>query len=377
MLVTADLAQKSQHSTWIEVRLDHLLSNLKVLKQHAGPRSQVMTVVKANAYGHGLLEIAKALSPHVAYLGVASLAEALSLRERQISAPVFLFGRVFGADLPAVLTEGVTLSVSSFDEAQEISEISQSVSRKTPVHVKVDTGMGRLGIQYDKAFAQIERMAALPAINLEGIYTHFPSAESEDGFREEQVRLFAALLQELEMKGITFRFRHAANSAGTLKVHSPVFNLVRPGIMLYGLLSDPVLAETVSVSPVLSLKSRIISVKQIREGDSVGYGRNYVAASPTHIAILPIGYSHGYPFSLSNRSWVLYKGVRYPIAGRVSMDYLAVDLGKTEARIGDEVFLIGGEGPQAIRAEELAHWGATIPYEIVTRLAPNLPRFYR
>lgn len=368
--------RESQHGTWIEVRRDRLLANLKTLKQHAGPYSQVMAVVKANAYGHGLVEIAKSLSEEVAYLGVASVREALDLKEQRIETPIFLFGRLLGPEIPAALVEGITLSVSSFDEAREISEVSESIGRRTPVHIKVDTGMGRLGIPFGKALSEIEKMAVLPGIALEGIYTHFPTAEREDGFTHRQLQDFGLLLQALEKKGIAFRYRHAANSAGSLKIRTPILNLIRPGLMLYGLYPDISLRDLATVSPILSLKSRMISLKRLQPGESVGYGRDFVTDHPTTIAILPVGYSHGYPFSLSNRSFVLFKGRRHPIAGRVSMDYLAVNLGDAAARVGDEVTLLGEEEGETILAEDLAAWAHTIPYEIVTRLAPSLPRLY-
>ena len=368
--------RESQHGTWIEIRCDRLLANLKTLTQHAGPYSQVMAVVKANAYGHGLVEIAKYLSAEVAYLGVASVREALTLKEERIETPIFLFGRLLGSEIPAVLADGITLSVSSFDESRTISEVSESFGRRTPVHIKVDTGMGRLGIPFGRAFSEIEKMATLRGIALEGIYTHFPTAEREDGFTHRQLQDFGLLLQALEKKGITFRYRHAANSAGSLKVRTPILNLVRPGLMLYGLYPDISLRDLASVSPILSLKSRIISLKRLQPGESVGYGRDFVTDRPTTIAILPVGYSHGYPFGLSNRSFVLFKGRRHPIAGRVSMDYLAINLGDTAAGMGDEVTLLGEDEGEAIRAEDLAAWAQTIPYEIVTRLAPNLPRIY-
>ena len=370
-------SQRSQHGTWIEIRLDRLNQNLNRLKERSGSRCEALAVVKANAYGHGLLEIAKSLAGKVAYLGISSVHEALELKGHRIETPLFLFGRIFGSELPAVLTEGITLSISSLEESEEISALSQSLGRKTLAHIKIDTGMGRLGIPFRDAIRNIEKITALPGIIPEGIYTHFPTAEREDGFRDKQFQDFALLLQSLESKGITFRFRHASNSAGTLKIKSPVLNLIRPGLMLYGIYPDPTLAEIATVAPILSLKSRIVLVKRLKPGESVGYGRDFITDKPVNIATLPIGYSHGYPFNASNRAWILYRGKRYPIAGRVSMDYIAVNLGDTPAKAGDEVTLIGEDSGEKISAEELARWSGTIPYEIVTRLISRIPRFYR
>lgn len=377
MAVTVQSSQKMQHGTWIEIRVSRLLNNLKAIRTAAGQDVHTMAVVKANAYGHGLTEIAKHLAPEVHYFGVSSLKEALELKEKHGEAHVFIFGRLFGDELPAAMLHGITLSISSFEEAEEISKLSLSLGRTTFVHIKVDTGMGRLGIPFRNAVAEIQRISALQGIVLEGLYTHFPTAEKRDGFSSKQVYDFSLLVKSLYEKGIVFRYRHAANSAGMITERQlPLFNLCRPGLTLYGIYPDQTLKTSLSVSPILSLKSRIIHVKRLGRNESSGYGRDFVASEPVTLAVLPVGYSHGYPFRASNKASVLYRGEKYPLAGRVSMDYLTVNLGNTPARAGDEVTLIGEEGNASIRAEELAEWAGTIPYEIVTRLLPSIPRYY-
>lgn len=375
MPTLVETIQKSGHGTWIELRLDRLSQNLKVLQGVHSP-THTMAVIKANAYGHGLLEIARALEGQVTYLGVSSIQEILELKERGIETPLFLFGRLFGQELAAAVKSGATLSISSYEEALEISEASRELKKRATVHIKIDTGMGRMGIPLLEASKQIEKISRIGGLLMEGIYTHFPAAEREDGFAAAQIVSFEGLLQHLHDKGIQFKFRHAANSAANLKIKSPFLNLIRPGLTLYGIYPDESLRAAASFSPVLSLKSRIILLKDLRAGQSVGYGREYVAKKATTIATLPIGYSHGYPVHLSNRSFVLYRGKRYPLAGRVSMDYISVDLGNSSgAQVGDEITLLGENGKESIRAEELAKWANTIPYEIVTRLASRLPRF--
>lgn len=373
MTETIKQTSEIQHSSWIELRTDHLLENLQTLRQQS-KQQDVLAVIKANAYGHGLREIAQTLSGKVTYFGVATLREALELKEHHPQTPVFLFGHLFFHEIPAALLGGITLSVSSLEKAREISRISEGLNRKTSVHIKIDTGMGRMGIPVHEAAPVIEQMTKLKGLLLDGIYTHFPSAEKDDSFREGQVREFGLLLQSLEAKGILFRFRHFSNSAASLTLKSPMVNMIRPGLTLYGIYPDETLKNFAHLKPVLSLRSRVLFAKKVRAGESVGYGRKFIAKSPTTIAIIPFGYSHGYPYAAWKKACVLYQGKRYPLAGKVSMDYLAVDLGNTDAKEGDVITLIGKDGNERITAEEIATWARTIPYEIVTRLSPHIPR---
>ncbi len=367
-------ASKIQHGSWIELRADRLLENLGTLQRHAR-QNDVLAVIKANAYGHGLPEVARTLAGKVTYFGVATLREALELKEHFPQTPVFLFGHLFPQEIPAALLGGITLSVSSLEKAAEISVLSESLGRKTSVHIKIDTGMGRMGIPVREAGPVIEKMAKLKGLLMDGIYTHFPAAEKDDSFREIQVREFGLLLQALEKKNIVFRFRHLSNSAASLTLETPIINMIRPGLTLYGIYPDQDLRETAHFKPVLSLKSRIVLVKKVQPGESVGYGREFIAKTSTTIAVLPFGYSHGYPYAAWKRASVLFAGKRFPLAGKVSMDYIAVDLGSTEVKEGDTVTLLGEDHGERITAEDMALWAGTIPYEIVTRLNSHLPRF--
>lgn len=375
-LPTLSLPTGTASGAWAEIRLDRVVQNLQTLRSFQSSQTRVMAIVKANAYGHGLLETAKALAPHVHYLGVSSPREVHVLKEHKVSAPVFLLGRLFPEDLPSVLMDGVTLSVSSYEEAAAISEASLARGRRTLIHVKIDTGMGRLGIPFGLSVKTIEKIALLEGIVMEGIYTHFPTSELDDGFTEGQVRDFTLVLQALEKKGITFALRHAANSAGTVKIRTPIFNMIRPGLMLYGLYPDESLRGIAEVLPALSLKSRILNVKRLQNGQSVGYGRTFTAEKPCTVGIAACGYSHGYPFAAAKNARVLFQGQRLPLAGRVSMDYLAVNFGDLRPQPGDEITLIGEDAGQSVGASELAAWSGTIPYEIVTGLSAFLPRVY-
>lgn len=366
---------KEKFSTWIEINRSHLISNVNALRAQAAPFADIMAVIKANAYGHGLLPIAESLKESTAFFAVSAIGEAKVLRTHGLNTPILLMGRVLPEDITDVLNiPHLAVTISHFSEAEDFSKSCLKAHKKINVHIKVDSGMGRLGLPFYKAIAEIEKMALLAGLQLEGIYTHFPVADEEEGFTQKQAQDFALLIQALDKKGISFKFRHAANSAGSMRVKSPVFNLIRPGIMLYGIYPHFNFRNAIDLKPVLSLKSRIISLKRMTAGSSVGYARSFVAEKSTTVALLPIGYSHGYPFRLSGKSWVIYKEKKYPVAGRVSMDYIAVDIGDDAGMIGDTMTLIGAEGKTSIRAEDLAEWSGTIPYEIVTRLQADLPR---
>ncbi len=370
----------SKNNLWIEIHLDRLLHNLDQLKVKVRPYTRVMAVIKANAYGHGLVPVAQALQGKVDFLGIGSLKEASILREQGITAPLFLFGRLFQDEVPIALQMNLTLTVSSLEEAQHISEASlgHSKRKKTPIHIKVDTGMGRLGIPLRFAPAEIEKISGLPALELEGIYTHFPTAEKyPDSFTVNQLDQFEQLIQALRRKDISFALRHAANSAGALCFQSTALNLVRPGIALYGIHPHPLLAREIDLEPVLCLKSRIAFLKQIQTGESIGYGREFIATEPTTIATLPIGYAHGYPVHLSGKGEAIVKGRKVRQVGRVCMDSMMLNLGlQTDAAVGDEVTLLGESGDERLSAQELATLAGTIPYEIVTRLDATIPRLY-
>lgn len=266
------------------------------------------------------------------------------------------------------------MSVSSFAQARAISDCAESLERKASVHLKIDTGMGRMGFRADEAVREIMKIRLLQGLLLDGIYMHFPTAEVEDLFRTKQIQKFQSLLEELDRNGIAFRFRHAQNSAASLTLKNPFLNIVRPGLALYGIHPDPSLRDTVKLAPVLELKSRITFIKRIESGETAGYGRTFTASSTTNLAILPLGYSHGYPWSAWKNAQVLHRGNRYPLAGKISMDYLTVNLGRQEAAEGDIVTLIGKDQDERISAEDVAQWAGSIPYEIVTQLNANLPR---
>ncbi len=364
--------QNSDYSVWIELKTKRLLENLQIIRAAAGPENEVLAVIKANAYGHGLRQVARALDGQALYLGVSSIKEALELKELELKSRIFLFGRLFPNEIGAVLLDGITLSVSSFSEAEDISKAAQNFKKTARIHVKVDSGMGRMGIPFDRALNDIEKISKLPAIELEGVYSHFPSAEIDDAFRAKQIRDFELLIRALEAKDVTVRFKHLQNSSACFNVKTKCTNLIRPGLALYGMSSEPI--SHPQLKPVLSLKAKIVHVKRLAPGATAGYGRRFTAKDPSTIGILPIGYAQGYSFAAWEKAQVLYQGKRFPLAGRISMDYMTVNFGDQYVRAGDIVTLLGEEGQDCITANEIAAWAGTISYEIVTALQHYLPR---
>lgn len=376
------LAQESRalqkSSTWIEIDRHALIHNLTQIEETLQPGAEIFAVVKANAYGHGLIEVVRCLEGKVAYFGVATIDEALAIRRFEIDTPVLLFGIPLPDAVEAAIHSRVSLSVSDFEQAEEISAIAKQIQKPAVVHVKVDTGMGRLGIRGSTALETIARIASLDLIELEGIYTHFSQGEDEkDTFTKGQINSFVQTVSKLSSKGVHFAYRHAANSTGILNHREAHFNLVRPGITLYGISPSVALSHKLDLRSVLSWRARIIAIKKIGRGESVGYGRSFKAAEETTIGVLPVGYSSGYPFSLSNKGLVTFQGKYYPVVGRVSMDYITVDFGRNpgDVRIGDIVTILGRDGNCEISATTLAERAGTIPYEIVTQINPIIPRF--
>lgn len=367
-----------EETTWLELDKSALRHNLAQLIALTLPSATIMAIVKANAYGHGLIPIAQSLREQVSHFGVASLEEALTLRRHEMDTPILLFGVLFGEAIEAAIEAHVSLAVSSTEQAWEISERARKLRKPAAIHIKVDTGMGRLGIPKAEAIQVISEIASLPMLHLEGLFTHFPQGETEgDSFTQDQVRSFLKIIEKTSEKGIHFPYRHAANSVGIVNVKEGHFNLVRPGLTLYGVYPSALIKAKLALKPVLNWRARLILVKKINAGESVGYGRTFTTDQPTVIGILPVGYSHGYPFSLSGRGGtVLFGGKRFPIAGRVSMNHVAINFGPgfPNAKVGEVVTLLGRDGTEAVTAETLAEKAGTIPYEIVTRLSPTIPR---
>lgn len=363
---------------WIEIDLQKIRDNLACVQTVVGEDVAIMAVVKANAYGHGMLRLAHELSESVSYFAVSAFSEANALRNDGILTPILILGTVVPDEMEAAVEKDCTFTISDYEYLKRLQGIATGLGKEVKVHFKIDTGMGRWGLPYCEAFQIIRQAASLPHVVAEGLFTHFSVADvCRSDYTDRQIELFKAMRDELANVGIVFPLVHAANSAGLVHFQEAHFNLVRPGIALYGYCPRPAMQKRCSVTPVLSLKSRIALIKRIASQRGISYGRKFVTPSETVIGVVPVGYSHGYPYALSHKAEVLIAGVRYPIVGSVCMDYCMVDLGAgANVVVGDEVVLLGQSGNEAITAYDLANAAGTIPYEILTNLNADIPRVY-
>jgi len=361
--------------TWAEINLANLEYNLNQVRIRLNPGTKVMVTVKADAYGHGLIPVARRLvSAKVDFLGVASIDEGIKLRQAKIEIPILILGLILKKDLEPVFKYRLRPTVCDLELAAALNQRAAALGLRQAVHIKVDTGMGRVGVLHEDAILLIRKIQRLPNINIEGLFTHFAFADMNQAFTRYQILLFNRLIQRLQELGLDIPLKHAANSMGVLDYKEGHFNMVRPGLVIYGL--HPKEDLGIPLKPVLSLKTRIVFIRSLPKGYGISYGHAYVTQKATKIAILPIGYGDGYPRNLSNLASVLIKGRRFKICGRICMDQMMVDLGNLAVKPGEEVVLIGRQAKFKITAEELAVLAGTIPYEIVCGLGSRIPRLY-
>lgn len=361
---------------WIEVDLKALRHNLEVVKNHMEPKVKIIATIKQSAYGHGLVPVARELArAGIDFFGLGDVEEAISLREDGFRGSIIILSAILDKFVTYFLQYDLIPTIVDLEFAKKLNAEALRRGKTVSAHVKIDTGMGRLGLYYKKARVFIKKLSKLKNISLEGIYTHFPVADSDPEFTNYQIAAFNGFIRELKKEGIFFRFCHCANSLGIINYPKAHFNMVRPGLVLYGVKPSPNLG--LDIKPILSLKSKVIFVKRIDRGRGVSYGRTYIADKPKAIATVAVGYADGYPWSLSNRGKVIINNSFFNIAGRVCMDHVMIDLGDSkDIKIGQEVILIGKAKTARIGAEDLAQWAKTIPYEIVSRLSLKIPRVY-
>ena len=373
------IKEEQKYRSWVEVDLDNFSRNWTEIKRLVGPGVKVLQVVKADAYGHGAIEISNmALKNGAGFLGVANADEGVQLRVGGINAPIVILSPATDSEINEIIKYNLTPSVSNLRFARELERRLEKAGVKLPVHIEVDTGMGRGGTIQREAFPMIRDVLGMNSISVEGIFTHLSSSEVEDdSYNRMQWRLFQDLLRELEEKGIRIPIRHMSNSGGVLNF--PEFNLdmVRPGIMTYGIYPGENTVSKALLNPVMSFKTSIVLLKDFPEGYGIGYGRTYVTGRPTRIATIPVGYGDGYSVILSNQGEALIRGKRTPIVGRVSMDMCTLDVSYIpECEIGDEVVLMGRQAGGYISANEIAAKAKSISYEILCALGKRAPRIF-
>ncbi|MDP2661846.1 MAG: alanine racemase [Dehalococcoidia bacterium] len=361
--------------TWAEIDLGALKQNARVLKGLIGNECQLLAVVKANAYGHGAPAVARsALEGGASRLGVACPDEGVELRLAGIEAPILILGYTAPMEAEKAVRHGLTPTVNSLQHAEAVAGASRRLGKVTPVHLKVDTGLNRFGLDRAGVLALARAIEHLPSLRLEGAYTHFASADEADkSFTWRQFEEFMAVVQEMDIS-----IRHVANSAAILDLPEMRLDMVRAGIALYGLYPSPDVSRATPLSPVLSLKSRVARVREVAECETVSYGRTWMAPSRCAIALAPCGYADGLPRLLSNRGAMLVRSRRAPIVGRICMDLAMIDVtGIDGVSEGDELVVIGGQGQESISVEEIAGQAGTISYEILCGVSRRVPRIYR
>lgn len=369
-----------KYRVWAEVNLKKVSDNMKRIKKVVGAETQVCVVVKADAYGHGAVPIAKTVLAHGARMvGVGDSNEAIELRHAGIMEPIIVLGAIIEEEIGWVVTYDIIPTVHSSDLIKQLASEAKRQGKRLPVHIKVDTGMSRLGASPQKAVEIAKEISCSEHLILEGVSTHLSSGSLPDqAFSNHQIDVFKAVVDEIRSQGIEIPFCHVANSAGIFKLEHSYFNMVRPGIAIYGLYPDRKKSEEVGLEPVLSLKTQVTFLKGVQEGTPVGYNRTYIAKKNTWIATLPVGYNDGYPHRLTNNAHVLVRGKFAPVVGTVTMDYTTIDVGEVEGvDVGDEVVLIGKQGDKEIGVIELAERVGTIPYEITCHLGKRVMRFYK
>jgi alanine racemase len=364
--------------TWIEINKDALVHNVENLLKYVSSKTKVCAIIKSNAYGHGLIEVGKILSKisKIKFLGVTSIEEAVVLREHNITSPILLLGSIFPYEnIKEILRYNITPTVSSVSMLKEIEKHCLKNNKKLKVHLKIDTGMGRIGILPSGIKNFISEFYKSKNVLLDGVYTHFSCAAEDKSYTLEQFNLFQNVIKQLKSNKIKINFYHCANSAATLLYKNMHLSMVRPGLILYGLKPVTNSDDYVNTKPVLSLKSKIVFLKTLPKGKGISYGKTFVTKTRTKVATVPIGYADGLMRKLSNRGKVLVKGKMCNILGRVTMDMIMVDVSEVDSvTIGDEVVIIGSQGENIIFAEQLAQWCETINYEITTALSYRIPR---
>jgi len=359
------------------VDLVALRANVAAIRERVGAR-RIMGIVKANAYGHGLVRVAQALlQDGVDELGVAFLEEGIALRRAGVTAPILVLGGIIGNQIRHFLEHDLMITASSAFKLRQIEEVAATLGKRAKVHLKVDTGMERIGTHWDSAASLFEAAVRAEHCDLVGVFSHFAQADAEDpSYTRLQLERFEEACAFFPQHGLPMPVRHMANSGAILQHPDSFFDMVRPGIMLYGVYPAPGVQRTVHLAPVLSLQTRVVYFKVVRAGHPVSYDSTWAPEHDTRVVTLPVGYGDGYSRMLSGKAEVLIHGTRYPVVGRITMDATMVDIGQDSAHNADPVVLLGAQDGLQITVEEIAGWLGTIPYEVLTMINTRVPRVY-
>ncbi len=363
------------------IDLDALHFNLKTIAGSLSPNTKICAVIKADAYGHGIQEMGKELqeSEYVSYFATATIDEANALRACGVTKPILILGACFESRIKETVEKEYRTHIYNYESAKALSDEAVSQGKNAYIHIGLDTGMNRLGyIVSESTVSEIEKVVQLPNLVLEGLFTHLAKADMADQhFTCEQIDRYDMVVKQLEAKGIVAPIHHCANSAGTMEEVKTHMDMVRTGIIMYGIRPSEYVGRDFPLKPVLSLKSTIIYLKKVPKGERISYGGTYVLPEEQMIATIPIGYGDGYPRSLSNQGYVLVNGKKAPIRGKICMDLLMVDVtGIPNVKEGTEVVLIGRSGSETITAEELGELSGRFAYEFVCDLGKRIPRVY-
>ena len=367
---------------WAEINLDNIAHNYNEIKKHIG-NTKIMGVVKADGYGHGAVEISKTLiNEGVDYLAVSMIDEGIQIRNADIDVPVLVFGHTSGALMEKLIEYNITQTVYDFDSAKMLNEIAGKSNKKIKVHIKIDTGMSRLGYQINEMIEnEIIKVYKLENLIIEGVYSHFSVADENDiEFTKMQLNKFLDVISRIEKRGVVIPIKHISNSGGTLFFEEARLDMVRPGIIIYGLYPNNLRGlEGWDLRPAMELKANVTLDKKLALGESVSYGRTYVTKESTKVATIPIGYADGYLRALQGKVYMLIKGKRVKVVGRICMDQCMVNTNNIEEKIdiGDEVVIIGKQGIEEIRVEDIADMLDTINYEIICVIGKRIPRVYK
>jgi alanine racemase len=362
--------------TVLEVDLAQLETNYRTIRNHVGV--DVMPVLKANAYGHGLVPVGQLFDRlRAPYLAVAYLEEGLRLRQAGVRAPILVLGGIIGDQIPLFLSNDLTLTASSVDKLRAIEECAAAMGKTAQVHLKIDTGMERIGVHWYSAEKLLEASLKTPHVRVMGIFSHFADADAaEPSLARQQLERFQEVLRFYERRSLKPPLRHIANSGAVLQMPEARFDMVRPGILLYGAYPTSEVARTIPVQSALTWRSKVVYFKVVRPNNPVSYGSTFRSEEAIRVVTLPVGYGDGYLRSMSGSAQVIVRGKRYPVVGRICMDQIMVNIGWDSAWNGDDVVLLGRDGGENIRIEQMAEWAGTIPHEILTSINTRVPRIY-